>query len=329
MALPQQDTPCLMLTDPLGLETQHRNLLGVFFIVIGLMGTLLNIVPFYIVCRTRDRQRNPSSKLTFFISMSDILRSSTGHIIFGLDLILDFCQHRLRLDHTHLAPLTGNSVECWELRLMVLPLIVFSLSSAYLNCLVILDRFLRIMFIQNYTAFLTPRKFTAAMMLYVALVLSQMALVLAGDVYLDGFKMGGMLLTLPVNLGLFILCIALHLKSIRMLHVHQQTICLTLGSQKILKLATVYLVTFAVFYAPLLTVNVLVVFKEQLEFSRQMIARMIVLTLGVTAFSSPVNAITFSVNNIKARNTIRKQYRRFRQTKIWNSNRIETSPSAG
>ena len=304
-----------MLNDLLEDVGQHqRYLLGVFFLLIGIVGFLLNAVPLYIVCRTQRNQlkRNPSSRLAFFISLSDLLRSSTGHAVFGLDLILNFRTTNLRGKE--------STLSCWKHRLWIFPLILFSLSSAYFNCLIILDRFFRIMFIQSYNTFMTRSKFTIIMLFYLALVLFQFTLVVVGDNYLGGqddgrSRLGGMLLTLPVNLVLFVTCIALHLKSIRMLHTHQQTICLTLGSQKILKLATVYLVTFILFYAPLLTANLMVFFQTQLSLSDRTLAYVVTITLAVSAFSSPVNAVAFAMKNVQVWNTIRTQCNRLRNVK--------------
>lgn len=282
-------------------------LFGVFFLLIGVIGFLLNIVPVYIVCRTqRQVKRNPSSRIAFLMSISDLLRSGAGHLIFGLDLMLNLQS-------------SVSKTVCWKHRLWTVPLILFSLSSAYLNCLIILDRFFRIMYIQSYIAFMTRTRFITIMVLYLFLVCLQFTLVVVGDVFVSGRAgrgyMGGVMITFPINLSLFVACIVLHMKSIKMLKEHQKTICLSLGSQKILKLATIYLITFAVFYAPLLTANLLVFFQVQFTLSDKTLSYAVVVALAVSAFSSPVNAVAFAVKNLKAQNPIRTQCDRLRKSK--------------
>ena len=309
MSPTQHHPPCLTLNDLLQqyMSQPKLYLFGVFFVLIGVMGTLLNIVPVYIVCRTqRQVKQNPSSRIAFLMSLSDLFRSGAGHMIFGLDLMLNLQS-------------SISDTVCWKHRVWTVPLQLFSLSSAYLNCLIILDRFFRIMYIQSYTAFMTRTKFTVITLLCLFLVCLQFTLVVVGDVFVSGRNgrgsLGGMMVTFPINLGLFVTCIALHMKSIRMLQEHQKTICLTLGSQKILKLATIYLITFAAFYAPLLTANLMVFFQEQLTLTDETLAYAVVMTFAVSAFSSPVNAVAFAVKNLKAQNTIRTQCNRFRKSK--------------
>eukprot|EP00111_Clytia_hemisphaerica_P003202 TCONS_00009130-protein len=302
---------CLNINNMLDVTEHQRYLLGMFYIFIGLIGALLNILPCYIVCRTKQL-KNPSSRLAYYLSISDMLRSTLGYLLFGLEIMIKF-KWRLK---------------CWQRQLLTSPLILFSMSSAYLHCVIILDRFFRIIFIQNYSTFLTKTKFALMMLTYFLIVGVQFSLTVIGDEYMSQ-KLGGMLLTLPLNVILFVTSLCLHLKSIKALHIHQQTVCLTLNSQNVLKLATIYLVIFIIFYLPILTANLLVLFQTYLSMSDKLLSAYIITTLAVSAFSSPVNAIAFTVKNIQARKTIRKQYDRIRKSTFPRpSNKVASGPSA-
>jgi Serpentine type 7TM GPCR chemoreceptor Srx. len=298
---------CIIINDLLDISQNQRNILSAFYIIIGVTGTLMNTVPFYIVIKTKQ-QRNPSSRLAFYLSMSDMCRSSLGYLMFGVEIMTEF----------------KYNLDCWVKQVLISPLIVFSMSSAYLHCLIILDRFFRIVFIHNYNAFMTTSKFCFIMLTYAILVILQFALTVIGALFTD-WNMAGILLTLPMNLVLFLSSIFLHLKSIRLLHNHQKTICLTLGSRNILKLATVYLVVFLAFYAPLMIANLLVTLNTLHILTERTVANVIVITLAISTFSCPVNAVAFVIKNIQARKVIRKHYDRLRMSKIKSSNRVASS----
>ena len=238
------------------------------FILFGLISTLLNVSILVFLVKTK-KWNNQSKRLIMFSSIIFIANSTIGNTWIATFILMVY---------------THQTVNCTVHLVFVVIKNSFVIATAYKMVVIALDRYLHIIFLQNYANRFTRRRFNQVLVLYMTLVGLQTIL------FAIGIKVkSGNAYTQPLNILLFTTLITLYVLSLKRLRgrpsMEQNSV------RSLTKPAYCYLTIYLVIYLPVILslIHNSLTSKTNIELSMTLIATH--WTVDLTGITSSIGFI--------------------------------------
>jgi len=255
------------------LSDELRLCIVTLLLVVGCVGLAINSVVVWVIGSTKVLMRNQSMRLILYLSLVDI-----------------HCCIMLNSTYTAFL-LYHRQLTCLQ-TLLLYGVSRFAIySTAYMAVLTNIDRYLRIIFLSDYTRRFTPTLFRGTIASYFILVLAQ-TLVTTIDNFNNGLGNAGRF-TAPVNIGFSVINIALFLISIKKMNEYRKSnVLLSRTTQHVVRIAKAYMVLFLVFQGVMGVYQIVFIrylkhLRSQLNLASTFLINLVPLCCGV------VNAIIF------------------------------------
>ena len=279
---------CFAMYDYIQYSTDAlKNIFYVLFGLTVLISTSLNSAVVYCIIKTRQWQ-SQSTFLVLIASVCDVLSCLTSDV-----------WHIVYIAYVNVMPCQ-------------LKIIVFAFNhlwvhgAAYSFCMISIDRYFRVRYLQTYPEVMTPRRFRAMVGIYGLMTLVQSVLLWYGATYAGDY--GGPNWTKPVNLVIMLVTLFFYFISIRLLKdLKKQQQHISDETRKLTNMAAIYLTLFTMFYLPT------VIFQFTIEpifsvLSKTEIGIVTFLLCFISSMHGLLNAVGFLTKNRQSRRLVVTKY---------------------
>lgn len=253
-----------------------------------LISTSCNSVVVYCIIKTRQ-WKSQSTFLVLIASVCDVLSCLTSDV-----------WHMLYIAYV-------NVMSC-RLRIAVSAFNhLWVHGAAYCFCMISIDRYFRVKYLQSYSEAMTPNRFRAMVGVYGCVTLLQSVLLWYGATHAGDY--GAANWTKPVNLVIMVVTIFFYFISIRVLKdLKNEQHHMSDENRKLTNMAAIYLTLFIMFYLPT------VVFQFTIEpifsvMSKTEIGIVTFVLCFISSIHGLLNAVGFLIKNRQSRRLVVSRYR--------------------
>ena len=254
-----------------------------FSLLIGIATIWANTLVVYCIYKTKQKE-NQSTFLVMITSICDMFHCLTSDV--WIVIFVKFSQH----------------IHC-EIKIFMFAVGTFwAYGSAYCFCMISIDRYFRVRYLQTYPEVMTPRRFRAMVGVYGLVTFVQGLLSWIGPMWI-GIGWGATLAR-PVNLIVLTLTITFYIMSIRLLKIlKKQQRHISEETNKLTSMAFTYLTMLIAFYTPIIVIQLLI---NQIinSLSKTAIGTLSFMTYYVPSIHAILNAIMFLMKNRSSRRLV-------------------------
>ena len=244
--------------------------LAVLFILFGLVSSLLNVPILAFLVKTK-KWKNQSKRLIMFLSVIFITNSTLGNAWLSTFVLMTY---------------TNQTINCIVLFVFMLVKICFVLATSYIMVVIALDRFLHIVFRQNYATRFSRRRFNLVLFLYLIAVGLQASLFALG---LKGKHGDSSLYTLPLNTLLFMMLITLYV--LLLVRLRSEASLAQGNTRSLTKPSFIYLTVYLLIYFPALANTFIFNLTRKTNIGLSLSLFSVHLTVDLTGIASSVGFI--------------------------------------
>ena len=271
-----------------------RFTLSCIFGLVCIVSVCINSLVVYSIYKTKQ-WKNQSTFLVLVASMCDVLSSLTSDIGSAVYIML------------------VNEIQCKVKLIMFAISNVFVCGAAYCFCLISIDRFFRVKYLQSYPDVMTPLRYRLMLLVYVCVTLFQGVLSWIGP-NSNGTGGEAAKLTMPINAIIFTSTLIFYLVSVKVLRRldKRQNLVMEEATRRLTSMAAIYLTLYLIFYLPMIIYQILLpLFIDQLSKSQLGVLSFTILNLP--SIHGDCNGIFFLVKNIPSKRLILEESKKWRK----------------
>ena len=266
---------------------EWKAFLFIIFLLIALASASCNLLVIYCIYTTRQWKSN-STFLVLVASFCDVMSCITSDIWHSVYIVY------------------VNVLSCRS------KIMVFAFNhlwvhgAAYCFCLISIDRFFRVKYLQTYPDTMTPFRFRLMLLVYVCVTVIQSYLLWYGATLHGGY--GAANFTKPANLVILLTTISFYLVSIKSLQdIKKQQQHISDETHKLTSMAAIYLTFFTVFFVPTVAFQFSI---EQIysKMSKNDIGIVTFILCFISSIHGLLNAVSFLLINRQSRRLITTKY---------------------
>lgn len=283
---------CLVSYDSIQFaNTSTRAAMSSIFVLVCLVTVCINSLVIYCIYRT-NQWGNQSTFLVLVAAMCSVLCSLTSDIWSAIYILM------------------AEEISCKMKTLIFSISITWLYAAVYSFCLISIDRFFKVKFLQSYPDVMTPLRFRLMLLIHSCVTVLQGFLLWIGPKFRgDG---GGAMLTLPINFIVVPATLVFYLVSVKILrNLKKRQRLISEETRKLTNMAAIYIVLYIVFYLPLLLYQIMLDFISS-YLSKTQIAVLSFMVLYLPSFHGNCNGIVFLVKNRSSRRFIFEKLRKLR-----------------
>ena len=252
----------------------------------------INSLVIYCIYKTKQ-WKNQSTFLVLIASVCDVFGSLTSDIWSAVYIIF------------------VNEIQC-EVKLLMYSISnTFIYGAAYCFCLISIDRFFRVKYLQSYPDVMTSLRFRIMILVYVCVTLLQGVLSWIGP-NSNGAGGEGAKLTRPINVIIVTSTLVFYLVSVKILrNLNKQQNLITEATRRLTSMAAIYVTLYMIFYLPMLIYQIMLSFIVE-HLSKSQLGVLSFAVFNLPSIHGDCNGIFFLVINRPSKRLIFKGLKKLR-----------------
>ena len=268
-----------------------RVILSCISVLICIVTVCINSLVIYCIYKTKQ-WKNQSTFLVLIASVCDVFGSLTSDIWSAVYIIF------------------VNEIQCKVKLLMIVISRSFIYGAAYCFCLISIDRFFRVKYLQLYPDVMTSLRFRIMILVYVFVVFLQGVFSWIGP----KIKKEEVDLTRPINVIIFTSTLIFYLVSVKILRrFDKQQKLIMEGTRKLTSMAAIYITIYMVFYLPLIMYQIMYTSFIVKNLSEAQLGVLSFTVFNLPSIHGDCNGIVFLVLNRPSKRLILEGFKKLRR----------------